>query len=75
MRVTFQANALGAGGLNPGAVVNLNIGTGSFGNIAADFGSNILSFNNASTTITVVPEPGTALLMGLGLVGLASRRR
>ena len=25
--------------------------------------------------IAVIPEPGTALLMGLGLVGLASRRR
>jgi len=30
--------------------------------------------NNASLEITIVPEPGTALLMGLGLAGLAIRR-
>ncbi len=29
--------------------------------------------NNASLTITVVPEPGTALLIGFGLAGLAAR--
>ena len=28
-----------------------------------------------SVTMTVVPEPGTALLFGLGLIGLATRRR
>jgi hypothetical protein len=30
--------------------------------------------NNASLELTIVPEPGTALLMGLGLAGLAMRR-
>ena len=36
-------------------------------------GNNIA--NNASLQITVIPEPGTALLMGLGLAGLATTRR
>lgn len=31
--------------------------------------------NNTSLQITVVPEPGTALLMGLGLAGLAAAGR
>jgi len=31
--------------------------------------------NNTSVTITIVPEPGTALLMGLGLLGLAGAGR
>jgi hypothetical protein len=31
--------------------------------------------NSAFVTLTVIPEPGTALLMGLGLAGLASARR
>ena len=30
---------------------------------------------SAPFALTVIPEPGTALLMGLGLAGLASRRR
>ena len=31
--------------------------------------------NNVEIPVTVVPEPGTALLMGLGLAGLATTRR
>lgn len=31
--------------------------------------------SNSSVTITVIPEPGTAFLLGLGLVGLARRTR
>ena len=30
---------------------------------------------NTSLTVTVIPEPGTALLMGLGLAGLAGAGR
>jgi len=30
---------------------------------------------NTFARVTVVPEPGTALLMGLGLAGLATIRR
>lgn len=36
-------------------------------------GDNVV--HNASVTITMVPEPGSALLVGLGLVGLAARPR
>lgn len=34
-------------------------------------GSSDPSINNATLSITVIPEPGTALLMGIGLAGLA----
>ena len=71
MSVTFQAIA-------PGAslqTVNLDIGVGQFGNVALDGLGNVLPFDNASLAVTVVPEPGTALLMGLGLAGLATQRR
>ena len=35
----------------------------------------VSSGGNLSGAFTVVPEPGTALLMGLGFAGLTSRRR
>jgi hypothetical protein len=34
-----------------------------------------IPFQNATYALTVIPEPGTALLMGLGLAALATRRR
>ncbi len=55
--------------------VNLDFGTGQFGNEAVGAGGAFLPFSNAGYSLTVVPEPGTALLMGLGLAGLATTRR
>jgi hypothetical protein len=74
IQVTFTAQALGATFANP-STVSLNFGVGEFGNTAVGTGGSVLSFNNASYDVTVVPEPGTALLMGLGLLGLATRGR
>lgn len=73
-RVTFRLNTLG---IAPAAQnLNLSFGTlAQFGHVAVDRFGNDLPFSNASYALTIVPEPGTALLMGLGLVALASRRR
>ncbi len=74
-QVTFSAQSLGATHGAP-SVVNLDIGIGQFGfDVIADDGVNPVGFNNTSLQLTIVPEPGTALLMGLGLVGLAGTRR
>ena len=73
MTVSFRAAFVGS--LNA-ADVTLVFGTGQFGNEAiGPVGTGILAFNNAQYTLSVIPEPGTALLMGLGLAGLASARR
>ena len=56
--------------------ITLTFGTSvEFGAGAIGTGGSPLAFNNASVTVNVVPEPGTALLMGLGLASLAIRRR
>ena len=63
-------DAIGA----PGSSTTMNIGTfaayldGYTGTV--DSGA-----TNTSVSITIVPEPGTALLMGLGLAGLAGAGR
>ncbi len=47
-----------------------------FGAVAIGDGGEVLStYQSSSFTLTVIPEPGTAVLMGLGLVGLAANRR
>ena len=61
----------------PGSTT-ITIGANSaYGDNVVGAGGSLLSSTNATVAITVVPEPGTALLMGLGLAGLAgsSRRR
>lgn len=55
---------------------NLDFGTiEDLGAAAIGDGGSILVFYNDSYNLTVIPEPGTALLMGLGLAGLATQRR
>jgi len=74
IQVSFLVQGLNSTVGSPTAVT-LDFGTGRFGNEAIGTGGSSLAFTNASSTLTIVPEPGTALLMGLGLAGLASIRR
>ncbi len=47
-----------------------------FGSVAIGNGGEVLStYQSDSFSFSVIPEPGTALLMGLGLAGLAAQRR
>ena len=68
-----------AGAVSPGLTsqtFDLEFGTNAeFGEVAIGPGGATLDFTNANLSLTVIPEPGTALLMGLGLAGLATRRR
>ena len=61
-----------------------NVGNGSaasslanlqFSLLALDFQGNSIAATGDTFALTVIPEPGTALLMGLGLAGLATVRR
>jgi hypothetical protein len=65
--VTFRAVGLGS--------TTLSIGTGYQGDVVVLAGGVTEQATNGSFTINVIPEPGTALLMGLGLVGLATAGR
>ena len=47
----------------------------AYGDAVVGDGGSFLTANNATIDINVIPEPGTALLMGLGLAGLAAAGR
>ena len=64
-QVTFVAGAAGTTTVNIGA----------FAAYADTYLGGDNGLTNTSVEVTVVPEPGTALLMGLGLVGLAAAGR
>lgn len=44
-------------------------------NVLSIYAGGTNSTSSATYALTVIPEPGTALLMGLGLAGLAANRR
>jgi hypothetical protein len=54
---------------------SLEFGTGPPGPIVVGADGSALPFSNATYALTIVPEPSTALLVGLGLFGLAANRR
>ncbi len=62
----------------PGDTTTMNVGTyvryldAYCGNVDCEFG--VSNSINTSVSITIVPEPSTALLIGLGLAGLGMRR-
>lgn len=65
-RVVFNAIGVGSTTLQIGTYAEYLDGyTGTASSVS----------NNTTLDITVIPEPGTALLMGLGLVGLAGAGR
>ena len=69
-RLVFTAGQIGS--------TTLNIGTNAnpvLGNVVVLAGGVSENAVNANLVLTVIPEPGTALLMGLGLAGLAAAGR
>jgi hypothetical protein len=70
-RLVFRAAAPGVTTIQIGT----NIDDPILGNAVIGDGGAASNAANASVTVSVVPEPGTALLMGLGLAGLAMAGR
>ncbi|GEM_PF-5394368 len=70
------SGTMGASGIESLFVLMFDdVGTMTFDSLEM-FNDGTYNINpSGSYTITVVPEPGTALMMGLGLVGLAGLRR
>lgn len=58
------------------ASTTLTVGAlAAFGDAIVGQGGAFLTSNNATIELAIIPEPGTALLMGLGLAGLAGAGR
>jgi hypothetical protein len=66
-RLVFRA-------IGPGRTV-IRIGTGYEGDGEVGLGGSLDTSSNVEVAITVIPEPGAAVLVGLGLAGLAMRTR
>ena len=70
----FQVLVSVNAGLAPGTYT-LDVGAGHVTDGVVGNGGGSLASTDGSVSFTVVPEPGTALLMGLGLAGLAGAGR
>ena len=68
------ANVTGICDEEPGGALTCGLTFGAGSGFPVDVNGNVRYFRH-TIDITAIPEPGTAMLLGLGLLGLASRGR